>query len=629
MSPPPPPSAPSPQPEAPASVLVVGTAGHIDHGKTSLVRALTGVDLDRLPEEQERGITIALGFTRLGLPSGRVASFIDVPGHERLVRTMISGASGLDAVVLCVSAVEGVMPQTREHLDILELLGVQQGIVALTMTDLVDEEMLELAALDVEDAVEGTFLEGAPVIATAAGPEPRGLDQLAAALDALQPPARASAGPLRLPIDRAFVQRGFGTVVTGTLRSGSVRDGDAVVVVPEGIPTRVRGLQVHGQPQDESSAGLRTALNLAGVERDDLHRGMVVVHPDHPPLSSMLDCSLRLLPDTPPLPHLARVRLLIGTAEVMAVVAAIAADGPEPTELEDPLPPGTTAFVQLRTDRPVLAVPGDRCILRRESPVTTLGGAVVLDPWAPRFRRRNRAEAHAELVALSNGDTAPLLHRAGYRGLPEALCAQFGITGGESLAGHRLGARRLAALGELLTTTLSAWHQDHALAPGAPRRDLHQRALPMLDARTFDSLVQRLADEGRVCLEGPLIRDPGFELRLTNAQDTEYKHILGELKTAGLAAPRFAEVLPRSPELVGLMLHREDAVRVGDKLVHAGALADMRATVEGFLRAKGRMLPTDFKDLFGGLSRKHAIPLLEWLDSQKITVRDGDARILR
>jgi selenocysteine-specific elongation factor len=610
-------------------VLVVGTAGHIDHGKTSLVRALTGVDLDRLPEEQERGITIALGFTRLDLPSGRVASFIDVPGHERLVRTMISGASGLDAVVLCVSAVEGVMPQTREHLDILELLGVQQGIVALTMTDLVDEEMLELAALDVEDAVEGTFLEGAPVIATAAGPAPSGLEALAAALDALQPPARASAGPLRLPIDRAFVQRGFGTVVTGTMRSGAVRDGDAVVVVPEGIQTRVRGLQVHGSPQDQSSAGLRTALNLAGVERDDLHRGMVVVHPDHPPLSSMLDCSLRLLPDAPPLAHLARVRLLVGTAEVMAVVAHISDDGPSPAPLEDPLPPGSTALVQLRTDRPVLAVPGDRCILRRESPVTTLGGAVVLDPWAPRYRRRHRDRAHAELLALRGGDRAPLLHRAGYRGLPAALCTQFGITGGQLLAGHRLGDQRIAALRDLLTASLAAWHRDHPLAPGAPRRDLHQRALPMLDARAFDALVQLLADQERVCLEGPLIRAPGFELRLTSAQDADYQAILGDLKAAGLQAPRFAEVLPRSPELVGLMLHREDAVRVGDKLVHASALAHMRSTVEGFLRVRGRMLPTDFKDLFGGLSRKHAIPLLEWLDSQKITVRDGDARILR
>ena len=613
--------------DLPEDVLVVGTAGHIDHGKTSLVRALTGVDLDRLPEEQLRGITIALGFTRLVLPSGRVASLIDVPGHERLVRTMISGATGLDAVVLCVSAVEGVMPQTREHLAILELLGVRQGLVALTMTDLVDEEMLELAAMDVEEAVEGTFLDGAPVLHTAAGPTPAGIEALIAALDALKPPKRVASGSLRLPIDRTFVQRGFGTVVTGTLRSGSIQDGDEVVVLPEGLKTRVRGLQVHGHPVAQSRAGLRTALNLAGIERDDLHRGMVVTHADHPPVAQVLDVELRLLADGPPLPARTRVRLLLGTAEVMAVVAPIAdcAGPPAPTT---ELAPGSRAWVQLRTDAPLVAMPGDRFVVRRESPVQTLGGGTVLDPWAPRFRARNVVPASAHLKRLQDGDRTVLLERAGDAGLSPLRCAQLGIEGGIPLGENLVHHTRVDRLQRTLAAALDGWHRSNPLAPGVPRRDLHHRALPHLDQRAFDVLVQRMADTGAVVLEGPRLRHPDFSVQLSPADEALLRTLENELCVAGLEAPRFADVLPRGPELVGLLLHREVAVRVGDKLVHGPALARMRDTVLAFLDTHTRMMPTDFKDLFG-LSRRHAIPLLEWLDATRLTVRDGDARIRR
>ena len=260
--------------------FVVGTAGHIDHGKTALVRALTGVDLDSLPEEQRRGITIALGFTHLALADGRRAAFVDVPGHERLVRTMIAGASGLDAVVLCVSAVEGVMPQTREHLDILGLLGVRHGLVALTMVDLLGEgsdaeEMLELAVEDVQDAIAGTFLEGAPILPTSAK-EILGLEALTSALAALPVEKRDADGPFRLPVDRGFLRRGFGVVITGTVLSGRVQDGQEVLLLPQGEKARVRGIQVHGAEVGESLSGLRTALNLAGPQRDDLPRGTVV-----------------------------------------------------------------------------------------------------------------------------------------------------------------------------------------------------------------------------------------------------------------------------------------------------------------------------------------------------------------
>ncbi|MFT5686097.1 MAG: selenocysteine-specific elongation factor, partial [Myxococcota bacterium] len=319
--------------------LIIGTAGHIDHGKTSLIQAITGVNLDRLPEERERGITIALGFTHLALDSGRTISFIDVPGHERLVRTMISGATGMDAALLCVSAVEGVMPQTREHLAILELLGVNQGIIALTMTDLVDEEMLELAQMDVEEALEGTPLEGAPILLTSAGPEAAGIEEILIALEALTPRIQDNDSPFRLPIDRAFVRRGFGTVITGTTRSGSIADGTEVVILPEGTRARIRGIQVHGVSVNQALSGQRTAINLAGIEREDLARGMTLALPDALPPAHILDARYHHLAEVPEIPHDSRVRLLVGTSEVMAVLSVL--DG-------EALLPGQSHLIQVR-----------------------------------------------------------------------------------------------------------------------------------------------------------------------------------------------------------------------------------------------------------------------------------------
>jgi selenocysteine-specific elongation factor len=615
----------------PPPALVLGTAGHIDHGKTRLVFALTGVDLDRLPEERARGITIALGFTALLLPDGRVASVVDVPGHERLVRTMVSGATGLDAVLLCVSAVEGVMPQTREHLAILDLLGVRRGVVALTMCDLVDAEMLELARLDVEDAVQGTFLEGAPILPTAAGPAPAGLDALKAALAALPSPGRAAGGPLRLPVDRAFVQRGFGTVVTGTLRGGIVHDGDEVEILPIGQRARVRGLQVHGAPAAASEPGRRTALNLAGVERDDLGRGQVISHPGAIEPARVLDVELRLLPDAPALEAGARARLLIGTAEVMTTVHPLGPieedpDGIDPDPLE--LGPGAAAWVQLRTDAPVVALPGDRFILRRESPVQTLGGGQVWDPWAPRARARGRERAVAELRALRAGDDGVRLLRAGDAGLRAAEARGRGITGGVALADQLLHPTRAAALEDRLLTGLQAWHAAHPLAPGAPRRELHGTALQALPERAFDALVARLAAAGRVELEGPRLRLPGFAVRLDGPTRAALDALEAELRAAGLELLRFQDLADRQPELVGLLMHGQRLVRLGDRAAHADALEAMKAAVVAHLQAQPRLTPADFKDLFG-LTRRSAIPLLEWLDQQRITQREGDARILR
>jgi len=598
--------------------LVVGTAGHIDHGKTSLVRALTGVDLDRLPEERARGITISLGFTWLDLDDGRRVALVDVPGHERLVRTMVAGASGMDAVLLCVSAAEGVMPQTREHLDILGLLGVERGLVALTMTDLVDEEMLELAELDVEDAVAGTFLEGAPVIRTAAGPEPAGLDALRAGIAALSRPERPCAAAFRLPVDRAFVQRGFGTVVTGTIRGGRLADGDEVVVLPEGLPARVRGVEVHGEPAPAAEEGHRAALNLAGVERDDLHRGSVVMHAGVATPASILDLSYRHLPGGPVVPDGTRARLLVGTAEVMGVISII---DPGVEALE----PGWTGFVQVRTDTPVVALPGDRAVLRRESPVVTMGGGAVLDPWSPRVRRRHRERAHAELVRLAGGEVGVRLLRAGDAGLTPAAAALRGVHDGIPLGEHVVHPERVSRLESLLLRGLQAHHDAQPLSPGASRRGLHRAPLGHLTGAAYDALLARLVATGQVVQEGPRIRLPAFTVTLDPDQRRRSERLASQVRTAGLEGPKAAELLSAEPELTLLLLDQGDIVRVRDHLLHKSALDELRQRVTQHLAEHGTLAPTDFKELTG-LSRRHAIPLLEWLDAQRITVRDGETR---
>jgi selenocysteine-specific elongation factor len=597
--------------------LIIGTAGHIDHGKTTLIRTLTGVDLDRLPEERARGITIALGFTHTELPSGRIASFVDVPGHERLVRTMIAGATGLDAVMLCVAATEGVMPQTREHLDILRLLGVGQGFVVLTMCDLVDEETQELARLDIEDVIAGSFLQGAPILATAAGEQPMGMDAVRAQIDQIIPESRSSEGIFRLPIDRAFIQRGFGTVVTGTARAGTLEDGAEVSVHPIGLKARVRGLQIHGQARDSTQAGQRTAINLAGIERDDLARGMVIVSdPDIAP-ASILDCRLRLLPSAPTLETGTRVRVLVGTAEVMAVADLMG----------EHLLPGDEHWVQLRTDQPISAFPGDRFILRRESPVQTLGGGQILDPWAPRARRKDRSRFAEELAALATGDTGVFLARAGLAGMDVKAAARRGIEGGVRLGDRVLHPTALARLSAATEAVLQTWHADHPLAPGAPRRALATGILQALPERSWGDLLQHLHEAGRVVLDGPRARLPSFEIVLDTAQEADRTALEESLKRAGLEGLKYGPTVETHPDLLHLLLTDGTVVRVGEHVIGSAHLEALKTQVRAFLRRNNQMHPADFKSMTG-LSRRHAIPLMEWMDAQKVTVRTGDARVV-
>jgi selenocysteine-specific elongation factor len=598
------------------STFVVGTAGHIDHGKTSLVRALTGVDLDALPEERQRGITIALGFTSLELASGRRAAFVDVPGHERLVRTMIAGASGIDAVLLCVSAVEGVMPQTREHLDILGLLGVQRGLVVLTMADLVDEEMLELAQEDVADALEGSFLEGAPVLVSSAETG-QGLPGILAAIDALELSPRGLDGPFRLPVDRAFLQRGFGAVVTGTALSGRVQDGDELWLLPSEEKVRVRGIQVHGEKCASSQAGLRTALNLAGVERSELPRGTVLATPGQVPVSSILDVRYRHLAGAPGLESGASVRLLVGTTEVMAVAHGLDGD----------LLPGAHRLLQLRTAEPLACLPGDRFVLRRESPVTTLGGGEVLDPWAPKVKRRDFERAALQLQRLADGDRGVLLERAGLSGLSQKEAAERGVEG-LALGDRVLAPGAVAELEEALRAELDRFHEERPLALGAGRRSLRRARLEALSPGAFDALVARLTEAGEVEIEGPRLRRVGWQVRLDSTQQSGLDSLVAQLAASrweGLKAQEI-EGVEQLEELLALAQEWGQVDKAGPRFYASSALAELVAGVRGVLAQEGELSPGRFKEL-SGLARRGAIPLLEWLDARGVTKRRGDTRV--
>ena len=602
--------------------MIIGTAGHIDHGKTSLVRALTGVDLDSLPEEQARGITIALGFTRLELPSGRPVAFVDVPGHERLVRTMIAGASGFDAVLLCVSAQEGVMPQTREHLDILGLLGVRHGVVALTRADLVDPELAELAEEDIRELLEGTFLEDAPCVHTSAV-EHTGIDALREALDGLVTSPRTLAGPLRLPVDRAFTQKGFGTVVTGTIASGQVSEGETVEVLPEGRLVRVRGVQVHSKTLGSAQAGMRCALNLSGADTHEVPRGSVVATPGSLAVGSILDVRYRHLESSPPLERGARVRLLFQTTEVMATADPL--DGPL-----EPVAPGTHRLLQLRLAKPVASLPGDVFVIRRESPLLTLGGGTVIDPWAPRVRQRDAAAAADLLARMEAGEDLARIERAGLISREEVEKRLGAVPEGAVELGGSIGAPgQVQRMEQELLDSLTAWHQEHPLAMGAPKRSLHRGGLSGLDSRAFEDLLLFMESKQLVVVEGPRLKLAGHSVELSDADQSMASVILERLAKAGLSPPANAELLEGlgpAQELLALLLERHEIVRIEGRLYRADLLLELETRVCEALETQSELTTGDFKEL-SGLSRRHAIPLLEWLDSKGVTARVGDIRV--
>jgi selenocysteine-specific elongation factor len=618
--------------------LVVGTAGHVDHGKSSLVLALTGTDPDRLAEEKRRGMTIELGFAAWTLPSGERVGVVDVPGHQRFVRTMVAGAQGIDLVLLVVAADEGVMPQTREHLAICGLLGARHGVVALTKCDLVDGDVLTLARAEVEEVIAASPLRGAPLV-PCSSVTGEGLDELGRTVEAAlaAAPPRVDRGRPRLFVDRAFALPGFGPIVTGTLETGALHAGEEVSILPGGLRARIRGLERHGERLERVEPGGRTAVNLAGVERAQLGRGMALVAPAAMAPVQRLDIRLEALGDAPAgIRHNATVSVHLGTAEVAARVWLL-----EGAELE----PGEAGYAQLQLASPLAAAPGDRLVVRRMSPQATLGGGVVLDSAPRRHRRRDPAVA-AALGRLETGGLRALLlellarQRLGAE--PAALARAAGAGRGEVdalLAGLgdevlRLGRRLLAAgrweeLRRTSAAVLGAYHDAEPLRPGMPREEWRSRL--RLPGPLSADVAHRLRGERVLEEVDGCVALAGRGRSVSDTARRTVEAVLGLLTERGLDPPPMAELRAAglTPGLLRLLLDDGRAVRLSPDVVLAGPVyAAARERVEDHLRVHGEATVAQIRDAVGA-TRRVVVPLLETLDAGRVTVRVGDLRRLR
>ena len=631
--------------------LILGTAGHIDHGKTSLVRALTGIDTDRLPEEKARGITIELGFAHLELPGDLRFGIVDVPGHERFIRTMVAGVGGMDLVMLTIAADEGVMPQTREHLEICRLLGVQRGLVALTKSDLVDPEWLDLVVEEVRDYLGGSFLEDAPIVPLSSRTG-AGLDTLRAELVRLggEIEPKRSDGPYRLPVDRVFTVAGFGTVVTGTLLSGKITVGDEVEVLPRGLQSRVRGIQIHGARSEVGSAGERLAVNLQGVEHTAVGRGDVVAPLGMFRPTRLADVRLDYLDSAgKELKNRALLRLHSSTAEVQVEVVLLEGGT---------IKPGESCYARLRLAEPLLLLPGDPFVLRRSSPAATLGGGRILDPFPPR-RRRRREESVALLAAIEGEDDAErlgamvegalltgithpeLLRRTGFSAgrLEKGLTAL--LSSGRIIQMTReprifLSRAGMTELQEHLLAAVGEFLRDNPLKNGIGREELKGRLPRRSDQRFFTPLLTSLERDGRLLAERELVTLPRRELRDDSGRDDLQTRLEGLLAAGGSEPPTLKELEAGTGMAEKLLLeHLNRLAREGraikvksDIFYPPGAVGEIREKLIGFLREHGEVTPVQFRELTG-LSRKFMIPLLEYFDGEKLTIRVGDKRVLR
>jgi selenocysteine-specific elongation factor len=628
--------------------VIVGTAGHIDHGKSSLVEALTGTNPDRLEEEKRRGITLDLGFAFLELEGVRLG-LVDVPGHERFVRNMLAGAGGIDLMLLVIAADEGIKPQTREHFEICSLLGIPRGIIAITKSDLVDADNLGLVRLEIEEFVRGSFLESAPIVPVSAR-RGGGLDELKSVLRraAQAVAAKDATQNFRLPIDRSFAMKGFGTVVTGTLISGAVKVEDEVELYPVRKRLRVRGLHSGGKQIERAVAGQRTAVNLAGIEHEEITRGMVLAPAGLFEATQRVDARVTLLGSAPPLKNRARVHFHQGTAEAIAEVILLN-DGGE-------LAAGQSAFAQLRLDKPLLLLPGDRFILRRFSPVVTIGGGKVLDARAPRHKRKDAAIAPF-LDALEHGTREEILGalvEAAPRGmtLPEIVARTGWIESETRAAAEKLAAaKRVRILGgapivvapakavtdcaAAIRKAVEAFHRANPLLPGIPKQELRARA-GRARVEMFETALGDLVTARALVVTGDLVGQAGREILLSTEETRAKELIEREFESAGLTVPGFASVLaklpvdaPRAQKILQILLREKVLVKISSDLVfHRNTLQRLREMLAKYRKERGARLPiTVFKELTG-ITRKYAIPLLEHLDREQVTRRAGDERVI-
>jgi selenocysteine-specific elongation factor len=628
--------------------VIVGTAGHIDHGKSTLVEALTGTHPDRLAEEKRRGITIDLGFAFL-IENGVRFGLVDVPGHERFVSNMLAGASGIDVLLLVIAADESIKPQTREHFDICRLLGVQRGVVALTKSDMVDGETLELVRLEAEDFLRGSFLEHAPIVPVSAKTG-AGLAELKRALSeaAANASGKDAARYFRLPIDRAFAMKGFGSVVTGTLISGSVGPGDEVELFPSGERLRVRGVQSGGKNVERATPGQRTAVNLAGIEHTALKRGMVLTAVGKFRKTRRIDVRLELLPSAKKMKQGARVHFHAGTAETIAEVFLHG---------EKELLPGGSAVANLKLQDEILVLPADRFIVRQFSPVVTIGGGAVLDPLARRPMLRDTGRV-AFLETLERGDHDETLAAITERALlglgQEEVVARTGWTENEIQGALRKlqGTGRVRTVSsEPLVLVSGKWFEEvrrkiaekverfqkeNPLLPGISREDLRASLGKRVRSETFRAAIEELAAEKKLDAQGELVKKAGSEIALLPEEAKAKEQIEAAFASASLAVPSVKEVLgkltveaKRAEKLLQILLREKSLVRVSPDLIfHRQALAQLKEQLSLYKKAKGdRISVPAFKELTG-ITRKYAIPLLEYLDRERLTRRVGEERVI-
>jgi len=630
--------------------VIVGTAGHIDHGKSALVRALTGTDPDRLEEEKRRGITIDIGFASLDLtgPSSEPVrvGFVDVPGHERFVRNMLAGVGGIDLVLLVISAEESIKPQTREHFDIVRLLEVRRGLTVLTKSDLVDHDTLEVVRMEVADYLTGTFLDPAnsPIVAVSSKTG-EGLDELKRELTRLaaEVPAKDAAAAFRLPIDRVFSMKGFGTVITGTLLTGRVQTEQEVQVHPEGRRLRVRGVQVHGQPTMQAVAGQRTALNLVGVETAELARGMVLTSPELFHATERLSVRIDLLASAKPMRDGARVHFHAFTAEGIAEVKLLGGKL---------IKPGESGYARVKLDHPLLLFPGDRFIVRQFSPVITIGGGEVLDISEP--ARRMKPAERLDFLRRTAGATPEevLLARVTRRSaaglsIAEAVAETGWLPGRiDQLAGPLKQVKKLVQAGDRLVTSgdfvaarnralaaVEEFHKANPLVPGLNQEQLRETI--GLGPEVFRAVVGSLVRDKKMELASEQVRAAGRGVVLRDDEAESKQKIERAFAQAGLQVPYLRDVLAslridqaRAQKIVTLLLRDRVLVKVSDDLVfHKSALESLRQQITALKATKPKINVADFKDLYG-ITRKYAIPLLEYLDRERVTKRVGDERVI-
>jgi selenocysteine-specific elongation factor len=631
--------------------IILGTAGHIDHGKTSLIKALTGIDTDRLKEEKLRGITIELGFAYLDLPSGQPIGIVDVPGHEKFVKNMVAGATGIDIVALVIAADEGVMPQTREHMEICTLLGIKHGLVVLTKIDLVDEEWLELVTEDIKDFVRGTFLEDAPIVAVSSETGV-GLQEFIKALDELSAviPVRSSSSIFRLPVDRVFSMKGFGTVITGTLISGRVSVGDIVMLYPSGITSKVRGIQVHNRIVNQAETGMRTAVNFQGLEKDSVNRGDVLSNPEALKTNYMLDVSFHYLhSNKKPIKNRTRIRFHAGTSEVLGILGLLD---------KEEMIPGETDVVQLRLDSPEAVIKDDRFVIRSYSPVRTIGGGYILNP-IPQKHKRYKPEVVKGLKGLMDNEPEEIisyyLDESGYHGVSfsdllimtnihekqlhdmmQGLLSKRTVILTDRENQIYIHHNSFDKLKKEMSVCLDNYHQANPLKAGMPKEELRSKFPALRNSKLTNLMLNHMIKDKKIVAEENTVRLASHMISLGMDQADIRGKILDAYLNSGLTPPYFKELsksldveISRAKDVLMLLVDEKLIVKVKEDLYfNSQAVEDLQQKLVDFLVSNGEITTPQFKDMTG-VSRKYLIPLIEHFDAKNVTIRIGDSRKLR